>query len=104
MGAGQIQERPGGAEEVGPMAITKGIKSIFKKLSKNEQKQRTYLSTKAIKLPKNFAEMVLNEELKIDAGQVDLESVNRLLQMYSVSHYFLITYLLFSVLLSTTRA
>lgn len=46
------------------------------------------MSTKAIKLPKNFAELVLNEELKIDAGQVDLESVNRLLQMYSVSRFF----------------
>lgn len=41
------------------------------------------MSTKAIKLPKNFAELVLDLELLIDSGNFDIETVNKLMQLYS---------------------
>ena len=41
------------------------------------------MSTKAIKLPKNFAALVLDEELKIDSGSFDIDTINTLLQLYS---------------------
>lgn len=44
-----------------------GVKSFFK-LSKKEERERKILSTKSKKLPKNFANMVLDYELKIDSG------------------------------------
>jgi len=48
-------------------------------LSKKEEKHRNYLSTKAIKLPKNFANLVLDEELKIDSGCFNIDTINTLL-------------------------
>jgi hypothetical protein len=56
---------------------------IFGRLSKKEQNHRNYLSTKAIKLPKNFANLVLDEELKIDSGCFNIDTINTLLQLYS---------------------
>ena len=44
-----------------------GVKSFFK-ISKKEEKQRKELSTKSKKLPKNFANRVLDLELKVDIG------------------------------------
>lgn len=41
------------------------------------------MSTKNIKLPKNFAELVLDLELLIDSGNFDIETVNKLMQLYS---------------------
>lgn len=35
------------------------------------------------KLPKNFANKVLDFELKIDAGKFDLETIDKLMQLYS---------------------
>jgi len=58
--------------------IKKGF-GFLKKLSKNEQRHRNYMSTKSIKLPKNFAAMVLDQELKIESGVYDIEAVNTLL-------------------------
>jgi methionyl-tRNA synthetase len=47
------------------------VKSFFK-LSKKEEKIAKLLSTKSKKLPKNFANQVLDFELKIDSGQFDI--------------------------------
>ena len=57
--------------------------SPFSKLSKNEERHRNYLATKEFKLPKNFANLVLDQEMLIDSGQGDLDAVNKLMQMYS---------------------
>jgi hypothetical protein len=43
------------------------------------------MSTKSKKLPKNFANMVLDYELKIDSGQFDIGTIDKLMQLYSVS-------------------
>ena len=56
---------------------------MFGKLSKNEAKQRNKMSTKAVKLPKNFAEMVLDLELLVDSGNFDINTINKLMQLYS---------------------
>ena len=66
--------------------VKKGIfKTFFTKLSKGEQISRNKLSTKAIKLPKNFASLVMDLEIKVDSGVTDMQSVDKLLQLYSVS-------------------
>jgi hypothetical protein len=46
---------------------------------------RKIASTKSKKLPKNFANQILDFELKIDSGSVDLETIDKLMQLYSVS-------------------
>ena len=48
-------------------SLFSGVKSFFK-LSKKEERERKIMSTKSKKLPKNFANMVLDYELKIDSG------------------------------------
>ena len=58
---------------------------MFGKLSKNEQKLRKKLSSEAVKLPKNFAELVLDLELLVDSGNFTIDTVNDLMQLYSVS-------------------
>jgi hypothetical protein len=46
-----------------------GVKSFFKgNPSKREQKELKAMSTKSKKLPKNFANLVLDYELQIDSG------------------------------------
>lgn len=35
------------------------------------------------KLPKNFANKVLDYELKIDSGRFDIETIDKLMQLYS---------------------
>ena len=37
-------------------------------LSRGEMRHSKFLSTKSKKLPKNFANMVLDQEMKIDSG------------------------------------
>lgn len=54
-------------------------------MSKKEEKVRKQISTRSKKLPKNFANMVLDYELRIDSGLVDIETVDKLMQLYSVS-------------------
>ena len=49
------------------------------RLSKNEQKQAKKLSTESIKLPKNFADQVLNLELLVDSGNFDINTINELM-------------------------
>jgi hypothetical protein len=63
----------------------KRVSNFFKKLSKAELNHRKFLTTKAKKLPKNFANLVLDEELKIDSGNFDISNVNKLMALYSVS-------------------
>lgn len=41
--------------------------------------------SKTRKLPKNFAQKVLDLELKLDSGRFDLVSIDKLMQLYSVS-------------------
>ena len=41
------------------------------------------MSTKAVKLPKNFAELVLDLELLVDSGNFDINTINQLMQLYS---------------------
>ena len=65
-----------------------GVKSFFK-LSKKEEQQAKILSTKSKKLPRNFANMVLDYELKIDSGQFDIATIDKLMQLYSVSTYLI---------------
>jgi hypothetical protein len=55
-------------------------------LSKSEQKQRKIISSQSKKLPKNFASLILDLELKIDGGNCDIDTVNELMQLYSVSN------------------
>ena len=43
------------------------------------------MSTETVKLPKNFAANVLDLELLIDSGNFDLDTINELMQYYSVS-------------------
>ena len=47
------------------------------------------MSTKSKKLPKNFANQVLDYELKIDSGQFDIATIDKLMQLYSVSVLFI---------------
>lgn len=37
------------------------------------------------KLPKNFAERVLDLELKIDGGNFDIKNIDKLMQLYSMA-------------------
>jgi hypothetical protein len=57
----------------------------FFKLSKKEENERKQISTSAKKLPKNFANQVLDLELLIDSGNFDITVVDKLMQLYSVS-------------------
>ena len=41
------------------------------------------MSTETIKLPKNFAQLVLDLELLVDSGNFDINTVNQLMQLYS---------------------
>lgn len=59
-----------------------GMTNFFKK-SKKEQKDLKEFSTSGKRLPKNFANLVLDYELKIDSGGIDLETVDKLMQLYS---------------------
>tara|TARA_B110000285_G_C14825583_1_gene468492 strand:+ start:234 stop:458 length:225 start_codon:yes stop_codon:yes gene_type:complete len=61
------------------------VSNFFKMLSKADLNHRKFLNTKAKKLPKNFANLVLDEELKIDSGNFDISNVNKLMSLYSVS-------------------
>ena len=71
--------------DVTPKArLISGVKSFFK-LSKHEERERKHASTKSKKLPRNFASKVLDFELKIDSGQFDIETIDQLMQLYSVS-------------------
>ena len=81
-------KKKGNEKKADPDAIKQGlfsgVKSFFK-LSKKEERERKILSTKSKKLPKNFANMVLDYELKIDSGQFDIGTIDKLMQLYSVS-------------------
>ena len=68
--------------------VFSGVKSFFK-LSKKEERERKIMSTKSKKLPKNFANQVLDYELKIDSGQFDIATIDKLMQLYSVSVLFI---------------
>ena len=61
-----------------------GVKSFFR-ISKKEEQLRKKESTESKKLPKNFANKVLDYELKIDSGQFDITTIDKLMQLYSVS-------------------
>jgi hypothetical protein len=83
-----------------------GMKSFFSgaakkkdKESKLRRRERSHttvedseklatISTDAKKLPHDFADQVLNLELKIDSGEFDIEVIDRLMQLYSVSISF----------------
>jgi len=43
------------------------------------------MSTSTKKLPKNFANQVLDFELLIDSGNFDIVTIDKLMQLYSVS-------------------
>jgi len=60
----------------------KGMKS-FLGLSKKEENIRKKDSTESKKLPKNFANRVLDYELKIDSGNFDIATIDKLMQLYS---------------------
>jgi len=49
---------------------------MFGKISKKEMKDRKKMSTETVKLPRNFADNVLNLELVIDSGNFDIDTVN----------------------------
>ena len=57
-------------------------------LSRADLNHRKFLNTKSKKLPKNFASLVLDEELKIDSGNFDITNVNKLMDLYSVSIFW----------------
>jgi len=62
-------------------------------ISKKEQKEKIEFSTSQKKLPRNFANRVLDLELKIESNNFEIETVDALMQLYSVSRT-LITILL----------
>lgn len=55
-----------------------GVKSFFR-ISKKEEQLRKKESTESKKLPKNFANKVLDYELKIDSGQFDITTIDKLM-------------------------
>lgn len=55
-----------------------GVKSFFK-LSKNEERVAKQISIDKIKLPRNFANKVLDYELQIDSGQITLDTIDKLM-------------------------
>jgi hypothetical protein len=59
-----------------------GMKSFFR-ISKKEEQIRKKDSTESKKLPKNFANRVLDYELKIDSGNFDISTIDKLMQLYS---------------------
>jgi hypothetical protein len=60
------------------------FKGLFK-LSKREEHERKTISSSVKKLPKNFANKVLDYELQIDSGNFDISVIDKLMQLYSVS-------------------
>jgi len=66
----------------------RGVKNFFKKLGKNDEKFTKRNTVKSKKLPKNFANLVLDKELIIDSGTFDIDTVNSLMELYSVSNIF----------------
>lgn len=53
--------------------------------SKNERERRKFLKPKKSKLPKNFSDLVLDEELKLDSGNFGIDNVNNLMKLYSLA-------------------
>ena len=56
---------------------------FFSFLSKKDKKKVKEASAKSKKLSKNFADNVLDLELKLDSGNFDIHTVNSLMQLYS---------------------
>lgn len=80
-----LSRKKGEGEKQG--GLIKGMKSFFNR-SKAEEKPRLDHSrhdAPSKKLPKNFANEVLDLELKIDTGNATIEMVDRLMQLYGVS-------------------
>lgn len=65
-----------------------GVKNLFG-LSKKEENERKKMSSSSKKLPKNFANMILDYEMQIDSGTFDIEIIDKLMQLYSVSYVIL---------------
>jgi hypothetical protein len=63
-----------------------GMKSFFK--SEAKEPEVKLKMEKAKKLPSGFANSVLDYELLVDSGTCDLETVDALMQLYSVSIYY----------------
>lgn len=64
-----------------PSPKISGWKQKLLRVFHKEQKEEVKPQPK--KIPKKFAELVLEEELKIDRGNFDIETVNGLLQLYN---------------------
>jgi hypothetical protein len=72
------------SQEGQPVPKKKGLLNrMFGRLSKNEQKKMKKISCDVVKLPKNFAEQVLNLELLLDSGNFDINTINELMQLYT---------------------
>ena len=63
--------------------MSEKILNVF--ASKPERERRKFLKPKKQKLPKNFSDMVLDEELKIDSGNFGIDNVNNLMKLYSLA-------------------
>lgn len=68
--------------------LLKGVKSFFKYSKKDPREMKVLKPKQTKKLPKNFANLILDYELKIDSGQFDMKTVDKLLSLYSVSFNF----------------
>ena len=51
--------------------------------AKAQQRPANPINSGEKKLPKNFANKVLDYELKIDSGRFDIETIDKLMQLYS---------------------
>lgn len=51
--------------------------------AKTQGRQLNPINSGEKKLPKNFANKVLDYELKIDSGRFDIETIDKLMQLYS---------------------
>ena len=57
--------------------------AILSKLGLSRGREGRLHSSKTKKLPKDFANMVLDKEMKIDSGMFDIDTVNSLMGLYS---------------------
>ena len=58
-------------------------KKSSNKSSSDQRRRTTSYAVQAKKLPPNFAESVLDHELKVDQGRFTIETINDLILLYS---------------------
>ena len=62
---------------------TKKLQSTPPSANTKSKRSTNPINSGEKKLPKNFANKVLDYELKIDSGRFDIETIDKLMQLYS---------------------